>query len=512
MKLTLFVAAAVGFTLAPLAATATASQARNSRITITAQNPGAKPFISKLNLSISNLKVLTRIQFTIRPKPGSVTRPLSATYSKEHLRGRGFVSAATGQVTFPVYGLYDNYNNTVTLKYTFADGSWKKAVTTIPTALFDDACDLNTPHVRKARSATTELSYDYMLIASSCSGNAPTIIDTDGAVRWVGTAGIKQHYTTFFRNGIYTAHGSSLLRMELDGEVSVVADYASEGVIGFHHNIDRGRSGMIIDVHTSSYIATVHLEVDRYGKILKRWNLADIIRQAMIEGGDDPASFVREANGNYTFQAYEDWTHNNATTYRKSDNSLIISSRENFVICLDYDTSAIKWILGDTAKEWYQYPSLRKYALAMAPGSIAPVGQHTVSITKDDNLLLFDNGQRSVHHVPTGPNRSYSAPRKYSIDVEGMIATELWNFPNEQSIRSAFRSSVYEDAPNNYLIDYAIARNPDGSERAQLVGLAASGEKVFDYSYPTTACCHEAYRAIPLHWERLMFVTPIKTE
>jgi outer membrane protein assembly factor BamB len=291
--------------------------------------------------------------------------------------------------------------------------------------------------------------------------------------------------------------------------VSIIADYADRGVIGFHHNIDPGKKGLIVDVNTPDYIASVHLEVDATtGEILKEWNLAHIIRDAMIAGGDDPSGFVRKANGRYDFQAMEDWTHNNAVTYRPSDDSIIISSRENFVICLDYETGAIKWILGDTTKQWHQYPSLRKFALTLTHG-LPPIGQHSVSITKDDNLLLFDNGQQSAHNFPVGASRTYCAARKYTLDPEAKTATQVWNFNNNFSIRSRFRSSVYEDAANNYLVTYSRAENPNGSFRAQIVGLTPGNQKVFDYSYPTETCCNEAYRAMPVHWERVVFDAPV---
>jgi hypothetical protein len=237
----------------------------------------------------------------------------------------------------------------------------------------------------------------------------------------------------------------------------------------------------------------VHLEIDSAGRILKKWKLGEIIREAMIAGGDDPSGFIRG-----------DWAHDNAVAYRKSDDSIIISSRENFVIGIDYDTSAIKWILGDTTKAWYQYPSLKKFALALAPGGIAPAGQHSVSITKDDHLLLFDNGRQSDHHSPAGVNRSYSAARKYKLDLQARIATEVWNYTNNESVYSPYRSSVYEDAAENYLVDYAVAKNPDGTRRGEILGLTPSGEKVFDYSYPTIAG-FVAYRSLPIHWENLQF-------
>ena len=61
------------------------NQADDTTITITGHTPGATPFISKLTLEVSDTRVLKSIEFTITPKPGSVTRPLSATYSNDYL-------------------------------------------------------------------------------------------------------------------------------------------------------------------------------------------------------------------------------------------------------------------------------------------------------------------------------------------------------------------------------------------------------------------------------------------
>lgn len=484
--------------LAALSSSARASQADDTTITITGQEAGLTPFISKLTLTVSELSVLERIQFVVAPKLGSVTRPVSATYTKDYLRGRGYIDSQARQIIVPVFGLYADFSNTVSFTYSFADGSTKQASTVVATQPFDDGCPFERPRVVQARTKSTALSYDFMLLASGCSRNTPTVLDTDGEVRWVGTAGVQQHYTAFFANGIYLTQGKKLLRVELDGEVSVVADYSGDGFTGFHHNIDPGKHGIILDINTSSsYVYTAHAEVDRAGRILKTWNLAQIVRAAMLAGGDDPSGFIEQG----------DWTHNNAVAYRRSDDSIIISSRENFVIAIDYDTSAIKWILGDTTKLWYQYPSLRRFALALTPGGLAPAGQHTVSVTKDDHLLLFDNGRQSDHHIPRGVNRTYSAARKYRLDLRKKVATEVWNFTNNESVYSPYRSSVYEDAADNYLVDYAVARNGDGSRRAQILGVAPSGEKVFDYSYPTHSG-FVAYRAVPLHWENLMFPPP----
>ena len=427
------------------------------------------------------------------PTPGSVTRPLAASYSKRYLNTRGYVNPTAGEIKVPVFGLYDGYSNTVNLKYVFSDGSSKTTSTSIVTEVYSDPCGYKSKVILQPRTTSTALSYDFILVVSECSTNTPTVVDTDGIVRWVGTAGVNKEIAGFYANAVYVAD-RGLVRNELDGTVTRVDDLAALAAVDLHHSVDKGKPGMIIDLDTTEWVESVNAEIDRTGKVLKKWFLGDIISQAMIAGGDDPTPFVRMAKGRYDFNAYEDWFHNNSVAYRASDDSLIISSRENFVICLDYETSAIKWILGDQSKQWYQYPSLKKYALNLAAGSLPPIGQHAVSITKDDDLLLFDNGQGSQNHIPQGYTRSYSAPRKYHLDLVNKIATEVWNYPNGMSVRSSFRSGVFEDAALNYLVHY------DQLSTLRILGLSASGEKVFDYQFPGAG-----FRSMPVHWEKLVF-------
>ena len=475
-----------------------ATQAGDTTITITGHVAGATPFISKLTLDVSNTSVLKSIQFAIDPKPGSVTRPLSGTYSNQYLVSRGF--AHPPEIILPVYGLYAGYANTVRLTYRFLDGSSKQGVTSITTARFDDPCGYDNPTVLQRRTNGTDLSYDYIMVKGSCSNFEPAIIDTDGALRWVGTAGLSVGSFIFFDNAVYLGHGHLLTRIELDGTVTQLADYGSLGITNFHHNIDRGKVGIILDANTTTQYNSVNIEVDASGRVLKQWNLAAIISAAMTAGGDDPSQFV--------YPAPTDWFHNNGVTYNRADDSLIISSRENFLICLDYETSAIKWILGDPTKKWYQFPSLRKFALTVAPGSLPPIGQHSPSITFDQGLLVLDNGNESIFQNPRGAHRDFASPRKYSLDLVGMVATEVWNFPMNESIHCPFCSSVYEDAPYNYLIDYSIVNGgiPNVPVFAQLLGLNAAGETIFFYRYPATNC-GEIYRAIPIHLENTKFPT-----
>lgn len=479
---------------------ALATQADDTTITMGENIAGATPFISQVTLNASDTTTIKSIQFSIAPKTGSVIRPLVANYSNGYLTERGYLNSGTGEIFLPVYGLYSDFSNTVTLAYFFNDGSSKEDSTTITTDAFTHPCGLDNPTVLQARTDTTSLSYDYMLVKSACSGGfVPAIVDTDGAMRWASPAGFSVIPATFYDNAIYQTSGTSLYRVELDGAVTLLHDYADIGAIFLHHNIDLGKVGLILDLDTEDQVESVNIEVDDAGNVLKRWDLATIISDAMVAGGDDPTEFVRPEP--------EDWFHNNAVTYNRADDSVLISSRENFVICLDYETDEIKWILGDTTKHWYDFPSLAKFALDLGPDTLPPIGQHALSISYDEHLLLFDNGFNSLFQMPPGINRGYASPRKYRVDLPLNQATEVWNYEVDQSILDPICSSIYEDAPLNYVIDYAFVGGFASTDPvAQILGLDAAGEKIFYYQYPTRFC-DTAYNTIPLHLESTSFPT-----
>ncbi len=472
-----------------------ATQAEDTAITIDGYVAGATPFLSQVTLSVSDTAALKNVQFAITPKAGATTRPLSATYSYSYLVKRGDI--VNGKVFLPVYGLYDDYLNAVTLIFHFNDGSIRQESMTIATENFVDPCGYKSPTVIQAKTEANSLSYDYILLKGSCSNYSPAIIDTDGALRWVGTAGLKFFSLAFFENSIYITYGPLIYRNDLDGTVELLGDYAKEGVTQFHHNVDRGKLGLLFEVDTKEYLESIIMEIDTAGTLLKTWNMADIISAAMSTGGDDPKQFVFNAPG--------DWFHLNAVAYDRADDSLVVSSREDFLICIDYATGAIKWILGDPTKAWYQFPSLRQYALTLAPGSVPPIGQHAVSITYDHGILVMDNGLNSLYQEPAGELRPYAAPRKYRIDLTSRVATEVWNYPMAESINSPYCSSVYEDQPLNYLVDYAyVITAPGQALHARIAGLEATGAKVFDYEY-LTAGCTKAFNATPLHLESTAF-------
>ena len=463
-------------------------------VTVNGQTPGPTPFISIVDLVVSKPSALRSIQFEVASKPGSVVRPIRAKYSRAYLQARGYLDSQTGEVTLPVFGLYADFTNSVKLKATYKDGSGRRVTLAIPTQPFDDPTGVYVnPTVLRARSSAQKLSYDYIMLKGYLEGLSPVIIDTEGEVRWVGTADASSLPAILHRNGIYVTKNTTLTRMEFDGTFSDVADYASLGVVGFHHNFDPGKRGILAEVDTSEAQESVVMEIDATGQPLQTWDMNEILREAMLAGGDDPNGLVKDG---------VDWFHNNACSYQKSTNALILSSRENFVIAVDYDTGKIRWILGDPTKNWFQFPSLRKFALRLGDDTLPPIGQHSVSVVKGGNLLLFDDGANSQNQTPAGDNRDYSAARKYRISAKKKLAVEKWTYIADPSIYSPFCSSVYEDRRKNYLLDYSLAGPLISTD---ILGLTAKGDVAFHYSYPVVQFCGVAWNAIPVHLEKLSF-------
>ena len=99
--------------------------------------------------------------------------------------------------------------------------------------------------------------------------------------------------------------------------------------------------------------------------------------------------------------------------------------------------------------------------------------------------------------------REFAVPRKYSLNLNNRTATQIFKY--NRSIVSEICGSVYEDAPDNYLVDYAVAGGfQSGAPFAEIVGLQPNGSRAFDYKYPTNFC-DEIFNAIPIHLEELRF-------
>ena len=95
-----------------------------------------------------------------------------------------------------------------------------------------------------------------------------------------------------------------------------------------------------------------------------------------------------QTSGDASWPSSSPWTTYPRLTRNPDSVEGQLLSRENFVIAVDYETGDIKWILGDTTKQWAEFPSLTSLALNLGANTLPPIGQHAVSITRDDRLMV----------------------------------------------------------------------------------------------------------------------------
>jgi hypothetical protein len=501
--LVLAVAAGLAGAGAPAAATAgtefAAPRARAADIAFRKATPGVTPFISFAKFTGGALASVTGVSYWIAQAAGAHAKPVQVSYSMPWLIAHGRVTK-DGAVTLPVFGLYAGATNDVTVTFDFKDGSSQDLQIAIATATWVDPRGIyDHPVVVTPRNPRIPLGYSYIYVKSSLG--TPVVLDTDAQVRWVGTGIDDSFSSAFVDNGfmIGSHDGPLVIRLELDGSFTW-SPVVSPTIEHFNHNIAPGRDAMLTGVDTLvngiENIQSTIVEMTDTAQILRTWDFAQIIGDYMSANGDDPALFVRPG---------ENWLHLNSQIYDPSDDTLIVSSREQFVMKIGYTTNDIRWIFGSPDKYWYTFPSLRAKAITMMrKGAFYPIGQHSISLATDGQLMLFDNGAPSSNVPPGAPHgkgRPYSVVSTYTINAGKMTASETLRYTHDKTLRSAVCSSAAQADSDTLLVDYAAA---DDDTHAHLIGLGASGTLAFEYQY-TTHDCGTAWNVQPIPFESLVF-------
>jgi arylsulfate sulfotransferase len=475
------------------------TQAQQSDISIAGSKPGITPFISSVQIAGQSVHQVTSLTFTIEPMPNTVSEPVNVTWSAPALSANGYLQ--NNSINLPVFGLYANYQNQVSFQFAFDDGSVQQLQYQISTAPYTDPTGVYlNPTIVQARAPGSNLGFNFFILKSLLG--SPVIVDTDGQVRWVVPAA---HTTAvYFANGQFVTGSdtsASVTLLQLDGTQSALpTDLPQPLLSSFSHNIDPGPSGLLAEFSGTDDLGNsmddIVAEISPFSSQppIQTFDMADILATYMQNNGDDASAFVRPG---------ADWFHLNASTYDPSDNTVLVSSRENFLIKVSYSTHEVVWILGDPTKYWYTFPSLRAKALILDAGGDYPIGQHAVSITSDGYVMVFNDGLGSVNQPtgePAGLSRTYSEVSTYSVNAATMTAQNVWNFNYGQSIYSNVCGSSYEALGNTYLVDFATA---DNDTEARLVGLDPNQNVVFDFQYASPSPCGAAWNAIPIPLENL---------
>lgn len=359
----------------------------------------------------------------------------------------------------PVYGLYPDEENTVILEV----GNKQKELK-IKTEKLPEDFILPTKVTKEADKLTNDL---YFFTPSSTGYTCA--YDVNGDVRWYLTTnalwkidrlenGHLMISTERLVNSPYYMTG--LYEMDMFGKI--YKEYSLEG--GYHHDYYEMKNGnlLVASDNFNSGDGTVEdyiVEVNKNGKIVKRWDLKDILN--MKDGQSE------------NWVAY-DWFHNNSVWYDEKTNSITLSGRhQDAVINIDYDSGKLNWIIGDSTNWSKEY---QKYFFKPVGDLEWQWSQHAAMITPEGYVFIFDNGnnksKKKKEYVKA--EDSYSRGVMYKIDTDNMTIEQVYEYGKERGsdYYSPYISDVDYLAKNHYIIHSGGISYTDGKINNQPAGLA----------------------------------------
>ncbi len=346
----------------------------------------------------------------------------------------------------PVFGLYINTENTVDVSLLdINDEPLLTREVKITTA------DYTTPDAGFMKVVNYALSADQknrLFLISNC------VYDGAGDIRW---------YTTIPGTNFYAFSNYKIaIQVYPDRGTSAVApphlhiiDYfgrienSHEVPNRIHHEVSEQSAGGNIlvasnhDVYTGLNDDTEDMifELDREsGTIVKSWDLRDIF--------DPTRPLLWDESPN-------DWFHLNSIQYDPEDNTLLISSKIQYCIAkIDYQSGAIKWILGnhENWKEAWQPYLLTptNFDTSIDPDYDYPYAQHTPVLTPYGTIMVYDNGGNR-------PGGEFTRAVEYRVNEQAKTVEKVWEFTDVYAYAYAL-GSVHTYADSTLLIGHGYKR------------------------------------------------------
>lgn len=355
-----------------------------------------------------NTEEETTAEVTVKGKTVEADLSHSFDVAKEHV--------------LPIYGLYDNYENTVVIKL----GNGKSSEVKIEVEELD---------VNKAHFCNTSYEYfgkDIMTISTATPlvDSARTAgFDYAGDLRWVITEKASWDIKKISNGRLLVSSYRSMQKpyytvglMEVDFSGKVYAEYRLPG--GYHHDAFELENGNILVCSDNDFNDSVEdfiVEITKEtGEVVKSWDLQKILPREEGKAGD---------------WNHHDWFHNNSVWYDKPTNSITLSGRhQDAAINFDYDTGALNWIIGDP-EGWSQEMVDKYFFKNVTKGDFDwQYEQHAAMILPNGDVFLFDNGtyRSKVEEKRVPAEENFSRGVIYRIDTDKMEIEQIWQYGKER--------------------------------------------------------------------------------
>lgn len=421
-----------------------------SKGTYTLTNPMVKlnPFgTAPLSaLALFNTPEETKIEVTIEGKTENTTiKHAFTTYSTHH--------------EIPIYGLYMNYSNHITLTATNKAGQKTTKGFIIETP---DLPKVDSIKIQVLAKDETEMSDGLTFCSSVANREIPIIgIDANGEIRSIitgvgnGTTPIRRLENgrlLFFSDKAQRPYYYAAGFVETDLLGKIYTEYLRNGC---HHEVRKLPNGnYLVDSEKAGTDVTEDfiVEIDgQTGQKLRQWDMKEIIKLKEYLPDVQYRGDGEEYSG-------EDWLHINSFWPVPGEDAIIISGRhQDAMIKINLTKSEVEWIISEPSSNFT--PELNAKRLTPIGENFEYTwGQHAISLLPDNRIFVFNNGNaRSKDPAKALSNdESYSNACIYQIDEKNRTVELLWQYGKERGneLYSSFICDVDYLGPNHYLINF----------------------------------------------------------
>ncbi len=414
----------------------------------------ARFFTISLEIQLSEVAPLSA-QVTLRtPQPTTLVTTVHGLDGED--LHRRYETPARDR-TIQLLGLYPAAENRVTFSLTGPRGKTE----TLKRAVRTEALPEIYPEVRLERIAP-ELAAEGMtflhLAAYDDAGSyhpLASAVDHHGRVRW------------FYRD----AFGHLLTRLE-NGNLMIQKEEAIQEINmlgwprgraltlpeGLHHDAVELPGGVILALTAApGGFDDGVAQVSRSGEgVVQSWDFRELL---------DPQRPRQPIN-----LEDEDWLHLNGIDYDETDDSFVVSGRDqSALIKVSRQSGRVRWILGN--HEHWKDPWRELLLTPVGEPFDWPWGQHAPEIHPRDNsrILLYDNGNHRSYENPLPPEENFSRAVEYRIDEDAGTVRQLWEYGRERGAElfTPFIGDADYLSNGNRLITFGgVSRKLDGSPQA----------------------------------------------
>ncbi len=194
------------------------------------------------------------------------------------------------------------------------------------------------------------------------------------------------------------------------------------------------------------------VEFTRDGQLVDRIHLFDLLdpHRTLLDIHSAVGASFNDSTWNWWYGtaggSTHDWTHSNALVYDPSDDSILVSCRNQDLIAkINRKTKQLMWVIGtdwpgSTGDDHWPFltPS--------GPGVLLPWHQHGPFLQPNGNLLVYDNGNDRVPEV--------TRQVEFWIDAQNRLIGQTWEWvdPDYDPPLFSFFAGDTEGEPNGNVL------------------------------------------------------------